>query len=790
MRIAQITPGVIPIPPNGWGAVEKIIWEYTKILRSLGHHVEILYADDVKLGEWDIVHVHMANLALSLKSRGIPYVFSHHDHHAYHFGKNSAVYKQNLEAIEGSVLSLVHAKYLIEFFGSAPQLRYLGHGANIQDYGFKDRSQQVISGETRLLMMAHNGIIGDPLFDRKGFIPGVLAAKKLNLPITIICPSKINKDFFEAHPEIYSYEKLQILFDLDYETSLKISDAHHIFLNPGVLEAGHPNLTVTEHICMGIPVVGTMESDLPGQKRVPFTSDGVDSEILSSSIKEVVDSYSCYVLDCKEQREILSWEVVVSRMMMEYTNFSNIPQKRLLLEDYTNAQINLKSVSRQDGFYYWFKRDPYFYKSSQPDSNSLGIVFRDAKTGSIKNFLCPGDSKRNWVRTNDIPDQYIDWEIVLVDGAEILETFKMDLKDQHVLIEPGKSDCPTEILDAFIERTGCIPTLHPGLISTKPHFKFSGSDETNFYRILNADQIQDYFVEKQRLPRRPLIFSPSSALGDSIGLMPYAQAYAERAGVKCDVVCGFDFLFEGVYPDINIIPEQRDYSSYTELIPCHYKFDLPLQEGFARQLNMYKRAPIRPKVVKSGKERPMKDKYVCFSTHSTAQAKHWNNNGGWTKLCDMLRGVGLVPVCIDRYETFGIDGHWNPVPNNCLNKTGMDLKGMINWIEHCEFFIGLSSGLSWVAHAVGKKVVMISGVTTRDNEFEEDCLRIHRDDICNSCFNYPEKYPFDKGDWLWCPVHNGTPKAFECTKKISAKQVMDRIVESGWIKLINTSKKS
>jgi autotransporter strand-loop-strand O-heptosyltransferase len=112
----------------------------------------------------------------------------------------------------------------------------------------------------------------------------------------------------------------------------------------------------------------------------------------------------------------------------------------------------------------------------------------------------------------------------------------------------------------------------------------------------------------------------------------------------------------------------------------------------------------------------------------------------------------------------------------------MDLEGMINWIENCEFFIGLSSGLSWVAHALGKKVVMISGVTTIDNEFDEDCVRLHRSDVCNSCFNFPTKTPFNSGDWFWCPVNKGTSKAFECTKRISAKQVMDAIEKNGWIK--------
>ena len=113
--------------------------------------------------------------------------------------------------------------------------------------------------------------------------------------------------------------------------------------------------------------------------------------------------------------------------------------------------------------------------------------------------------------------------------------------------------------------------------------------------------------------------------------------------------------------------------------------------------------------------------------------------------------------------------------------TGGDLNSMSLLIQNCEFFIGLSSGLSWLAHGLGKKVVMISGVTSKDNEFTKDCIRLHREDVCNSCFNKPDQYKFDKGDWLWCPVHKGTPRAFECTKKISAKQVMDSLKANKWI---------
>ena len=42
MKIAQVGPGIMPIPPNGWGAVEMLIWDYYQILTEQGHDVEII----------------------------------------------------------------------------------------------------------------------------------------------------------------------------------------------------------------------------------------------------------------------------------------------------------------------------------------------------------------------------------------------------------------------------------------------------------------------------------------------------------------------------------------------------------------------------------------------------------------------------------------------------------------------------------------------------------------------------------------------------------------------------
>ena len=772
MRIAQITPGNIPIPPVGWGAVEKIIWEYTKVLRSLGHEVEILYTDDVRPGEWDVVHVHMANLALLLRDRGIPYVFSHHDHHAYHFGKDSDVYKQNLEAIKGSKLSFVHAKYLVEYFGSPNNLRYLGHGANPNDYEFIDRSRDVDNGEINLLMMANNGLGGDVMYDRKGFIPGVEAARKLDLPITIICPSKGNAEFMSS---VKSYDKLKVLYDLDYESTLKEMGKYHVFLNPSMLEAGHPNLTITESIARGIPVVGTAEEEIPGLKRIGLPEKlVVDTDELADGIVDVISSYPAYVLECKNQRDIFSWEVIVSRMLMDYAKYLNISQLSLLMDSYTTTKKLSEPKSEYTGMYSWFKGAPFLYKAAKTNFGT-SVSFVDKITGEIIQKSNLSHEPRTWTHISRIEHRYIDWKIIVKEGSKIIYENEMNLVDQHVLVRGDREEDYEKLIE-FSEITKSILTVE----NTPQFFRLKNKSSDMFYLELNMAQVEDFFVEKSKVEERTLISLSAGSLGDNISFVPYANEYAKRTGKRVDVYCAHANLFEGVYEYIQFVDAHTN-NKYTDYINVDYLFDLPLQQGFSSQLSLdYEE--ITPQIKKPvGDSNQIKGKYVCFSMHSTAQAKHWNNNNSWFKLCEELRKCGLTPVCIDRYSSFGIDGHWNEVPSNCINKTGGDLNQMSLLIEGCEFFIGLSSGLSWLAHGLGKKVVMISGVTTRDNEFTKNCIRIHRDDVCNSCFNKPNEYQFDKGDWLWCPVHKGTPRAFECTKKISAKQVMDQIRANKWV---------
>jgi glycosyltransferase involved in cell wall biosynthesis len=65
MKIALIGPGIMPIPPNGWGAVEILIWDYYQELTHIGHDVSIINTPNtneiiqrVNIGHFDFVHLH------------------------------------------------------------------------------------------------------------------------------------------------------------------------------------------------------------------------------------------------------------------------------------------------------------------------------------------------------------------------------------------------------------------------------------------------------------------------------------------------------------------------------------------------------------------------------------------------------------------------------------------------------------------------------------------------------------------------------------------------------------
>jgi len=281
----------------------------------------------------------------------------------------------------------------------------------------------------------------------------------------------------------------------------------------------------------------------------------------------------------------------------------------------------------------------------------------------------------------------------------------------------------------------------------------------------------------------------SNSIGDTIASTPYVSEYQKKHNVKVifNINDPYIFLLNESYENIEFVG-RNDVVEYDENISIDYVFNKSIQGGYAEQLGFENPPYIRPVVSIPKLLRPIKNKYVALGVHSTCQIKYWNHPNGlisqgdstnWNELSSILRKRGYTPVTVEKDELYGLAPYYNGVPSKSNKQIGKSLLDAVNIINHSEFYIGLSSGMSWVAHALGKKVVMISNFTEDWNEFDlslDDYIRITNKSVCHGCWNKVNvEHTFNKNDWYWCPLHKDTERQFECHKSITVNDVMEKI---------------
>ncbi|MGC2855561.1 autotransporter strand-loop-strand O-heptosyltransferase [Novispirillum sp. DQ9] len=285
--------------------------------------------------------------------------------------------------------------------------------------------------------------------------------------------------------------------------------------------------------------------------------------------------------------------------------------------------------------------------------------------------------------------------------------------------------------------------------------------------------------------RPVLIQLPVGTLGDSLGWLPYAARFQEAHGCRltCTVAPWLVPLLAPAYPQIRFLtPAEVTVADYyatyvlglffddkdTVQQPCDFRLvGLHRTAGYILGVDP---AEEPPRIAIDPGGRPIAEPYVCIAVQSSSQCKYWNNPTGWREVVAFLKGAGYRVVCIDQKPVHGHDLVWTHIPYGAEDQTGdRPLSERARWLKHADFFVGLSSGLSWLAWAAGTPVVMISGFTHPTNEFHTP-YRVVNYHACNSCWNDPA-VRFDHADFLWCPRHKGTPRHFECTRLISANQV-------------------
>ena len=703
MKVININPGILPIPPNGWGAIEKIIWDYHLQLQKIGVQSEIKFLDEVRYDDSTIVHVHVANLANMCHERGIPYIFTIHDHHAFVYGKDSSVFKENLKAIENSVFSLSPCKYLVPYFGSK-KLRYFSHAVNTDVFNFNDRQRHT---PLKLLCVANNGYAYNQSVDRKGFGIAIQAAMKLNLPLTIAGP-KNNDNFFKTlDPELNNYSGLTKLYDLDEKWLVNIYKDHDLFLHFSELEAGHPNLTLLEAMACGLPVVGTFEEKQ--YKGMIVCERNLDEAV--SAIKTANANYESLRKDAVENAIRNSYQNRVYDLTKLYSEYRERIFSNQLEVAYNNTQIvyteakNRIKITFDDG-------------AKVDISGAVQKKYRVKFIDKLTNMVSYETEIYNGMWAGTSTKYYNKWMVEVYDITDGVETLvqseTMDLKNRTV-----KVVFDSESLGDLLAWIGSVD-------------EFQKKHQCKMYCVVFNKHLRAIFEKNY----------------SNIKFLP-VDVYAEEYYSKYKIGC-------------------FDSTSYATYIPKD-----------PRTLNLCSIAntilgltdiEYKPKLSVDREKYKNKKKYVCIAVQSTCQSKYWNNKNGWVSVVKYLKSLGYEVWCIDRFNSFGVKDSMNYMPEGCVDKTGdFTLEERMAQLAGADFFIGLSSGLSWLAWAVDAPVVMISGFTKAYNEFNTP-YRIINESVCNGCWN-DVNVKFDRADWFWCPYK----KDFECSKQISVETVLQTI---------------
>jgi autotransporter strand-loop-strand O-heptosyltransferase len=295
--------------------------------------------------------------------------------------------------------------------------------------------------------------------------------------------------------------------------------------------------------------------------------------------------------------------------------------------------------------------------------------------------------------------------------------------------------------------------------------------------------------------REAVIQLPTRTVGDTLGWFSYCDRFA-RQHPECRVTVALAEriipLLRNEYPHLSLLTHDevnashiahRAYATYFlglffEDAACDYQpvdfrhVGLHRSAGFILGVDPDEEPPRLALIDES---RPISEPYVCIAVQATSGAKTWTNPNGWREVVSFIKSAGYRVICIDQKPVHGAALMWTHVPHGADDMTGMPLMEAARWLRHASFFVGLSSGLSWLAWAARTPVVMISGYSLPSAEFATP-YRIINWHTCNGCWSDPA-LRFDHKDYLWCPRHAGSSRHFECTRLITPDHVI-RVVQA------------
>ena len=297
--------------------------------------------------------------------------------------------------------------------------------------------------------------------------------------------------------------------------------------------------------------------------------------------------------------------------------------------------------------------------------------------------------------------------------------------------------------------------------------------------FLDDEKIFDYTLD---LAGKPVAFKfISVALGDTLSMIPYVMEFKKIHGCEAAlrVADYLQELIEHLYGALEPLDEKfQPLATYFPMMYQGRPF-IPIVPADVRQMSMNRvggmllginylppKAPFKPTV-----RRVTDEPYVCIGIQARNARKGWLWENGWDIVVDYLKRLGYRVFCIDKNAEQTGDGFTIRKPEGAEDFTGdRPLLERANMLYHAEFFIGLGSGLSWLANTVDCPVVMICGFSQDWFEFYTP-YRVMNYKVCHGCLTDMRVSFLAQR----CPYHKETPRELECQKKISPRMVIDAI---------------
>jgi autotransporter strand-loop-strand O-heptosyltransferase len=536
---------------------------------------------------------------------------------------------------------------------------------------------------------------------------------QLGLTITVAGP-KNNSEFFAENKWALEYPNLFIVSEPDEEELVYLYSSHKLFLNPSILEAGHPNLTLLEAMACGTPVLATIEkeTELPGIYRIER-----DVDQIVKGIEYVLENYDYYNAMALQTATELNFKNITHKLANIYGDIlkpKNMKDSLIkLYEETPISDINVIKQSENQILCNFVNGATLEIVGSKPANYVVEFINQETNIIEYKAKI----TTNHWCKSNK--KYFVNWLINVYEDGELIHSHKFDAKDKRVYIAMDSKAIGDTIawfpfVDEFRKAHNCeviVSTFH------------------NDWFEANYPEIE--FV------------NPSTEVHNLYAMYKIGWFYND----------------DNVNYDMNRV----DFKA------------VPLQQTATSILGL-PAAEIKPRLAVPAKKTKIEGKYVVIAPHASTHAKYWNAPGGWQAVINWLNAIGYKVVMITS-EKLGNEMHDSKLGGTLtgvIDKTG-DIKiqeRMVD-IRDADLFIGVGSGLSWLSWALGTKTILISGFSDPYSEFT-DCVRIftNRPYTCSGCYN---KRKLNAGDWDWCPEHKGTSRQFECTKTIESQQIITEI---------------